>query len=314
MFEYNYNPKTKILNITLPQELQFDFEFLNKISEMIQIVEMERRECRQIRISSPRNTNYPKMCKAYMFNVWRYLGKKHWILWNVELNNAIGTKVKTVDGGKFQDIDVYETLASESLNDYRFSDAKSADAAVKELVRIIVEKNFTIDKNEVSDFLITAIGEIFSNAFLHSDREEAFLIYDIENDVDDYYLSVTVIDYGKTIIQNVRRFLLEEEGRNASSIECMEWAVIELNTTRKGSGGYGLSTLIDLIKNARGELTILSGDTYYKLNQSGVKTGNVAGIFLGTTVTFRIKLFETKNIIAYDKKNEKLISFSLDDL
>ena len=314
MFVYNYNPKTKILDITLPQELRFDFEFLNGISEMIYIVEQEGREYKQIRFSSPKNTNYPKMCKAYMFNVWRYLGKSHWVLWNVELNNVIGATVKTVDGGKFSDIDVYETLTSESLNDYRFSNAKSADEAVKKLVRVIVEKNFTIDRNEVSEFLITTIGEIFSNAFLHSDREEAFLIYDIEYDRDDYYLNVTVIDYGKTIIQNVRSFLMHKEGRVVNSIECMEWAIVELNTTRKGSGGYGLSTLIDLIKNARGELTILSGDTYYKLNHSDVKTGNVEGIFLGTTVTFRIKLFETKNIIAYDKKNEKLISFSLDDL
>ena len=97
-------------------------------------------------------------------------------------------------------------------------------------------------------------------------------------------------------------------------MSCIAWAIIEGNTTRRGSGGYGLSTLINYIQNAKGELIIFSGDAYYRQKEGQEEVSKSNGIFLGTSVMFRIKLFETNNIIGYDSKSEKLISISLENL
>ena len=314
MFDYNYNPKTHILNITLPRTLHYDFRFMNDITELIRNVKDKNRNCMQVRVSCAREPIYDKMCKAYIYNVLRSLSKDIKVLWSIELNNVILSSVTTTIGSKFREINVQKAALADELNDYRFHNDQNVDKPVREIAKVIVEKNFTIGKNEVNEFLTTTIGEIFSNAFLHSEKDELFFIYDIEKRKGDFFLCVTVIDYGNTIVHNVKEYFDQEKGEIIQSEECIEWAILERNTTRKGSGGYGLPTLINYIKKARGELIIFSGDAYYRLSPRREEVHKANGIFLGTSVMFRIKLFETDNIIGYDKKSEKLINISLENL
>lgn len=314
MFEYNYNPRTQILNIALPRILHYNFEFMNDMTELICNIMDDRKYCMQVRASCPREPKYDKMCKAYIFNILRNLTKSVKILWNVELNNTILSSVNTISGNKFTEIDVQKNAIADALNDYRFYNDQSVDKPIWEIANVIVEKNFTIGKNEVKEFLTTTIGEIFSNAFLHSEEDELFFIYDIEKKREDFYLCITVIDYGNTIVHNVKEYFEEKMGNTIQSEDCIAWAIIEGNTTRRGSGGYGLSTLINYIQNAKGELIIFSGDAYYRQKEGQEEVSKSNGIFLGTSVMFRIKLFETNNIIGYDSKSEKLISISLENL
>ena len=58
---------------------------------------------------------------------------------------------------------------------------------------------------------------------------------------------INVTDYGKTIIHNVRKYQEKYCDREMESSECINWALGEGNTTRRGSGGYGLPTLIDYV-------------------------------------------------------------------
>lgn len=315
MFDYNYNPGTCTLNITLPKRMEYGFDFMNDISEMIKNIHNKKKgPCNVIRISCQKEPEYDKMCKVYLYNVLRNLCTYHKILWSYELNGVITSSVSTAVGSKFEEINLPKAVVADKLSDYRFENDESVNKPVEEIVKIVVEKNFTIQEKELKEFLTTTIGEIFSNAFLHSEKEETFFFYDIESINDDYYLCVTVIDYGNTIVHNVKEFFEKEKMGVISSQECIAWAIAEMNTTRKGSGGYGLPTLIDYVKGVCGELIILSGDAYYRLTRKKANTGNTAGYFLGTSVMFRIKLFETNNIIAYDKNNEKLISISLENL
>ena len=315
MFDYNYNPKTRILNITLPKNMAYGFEFMDDISEMIKIIhDDEKGPYYQIRISCKKEPQYDKMCKVYLYNVLRSLSTCHTILWSYELNGVITSSVNTRSGSKFEEINLQQAVVAGKLNDYRFLNDKSVNKPVEEVAKIIVEKNFTIGENEVKEFLTTTVGEIFSNAFLHSEKEETFFFYDIESKNGNFYLCVTVIDYGNTIVHNVKEFFQQEQMGAITSEECIRWAIARMHTTRKGSGGYGLPTLIDYIKGVLGELIILSGDAYYKLHKKKESTGNTTGYFLGTSVMFRIKLFETSNIIGYDKNKEKLISINLENL
>lgn len=316
MFEYNFHQKLGILNITLPKELHYNFTFMNAMTGLVENI--MKKKPQQVRISCQREPEYDKLCKAYIFNVLRNLSKQMLprtrILWSVELNNTIMSTINTESGSKFNEIDVTRDYTAETLSDFRFEDDQSIKKPVEEIAKIIVDKNWMIEGNVVKEFLTTTIGEIFSNAFLHSERDEVFFLYDIENDGEDFYLCVTVIDYGKTIIQNVREYFRENYNKKMSSQGCIAWAVVERHTTRQGSGGYGLSSLISCIKEVNGELIILSGDAVYKQSGQEEEIDTLDGSFLGTSVTFRIKLFETNKLIGYDETNEKLISISLDDL
>ena len=89
------------------------------------------------------------------------------------------------------------------------------------------------------------------------------------------------------------------------------------NTTREGSGGYGLPTLLDYIKKVEGDLTILSGDEIFSL-----KKGNkdfqekINSFFPGTAICFKIKLFDLDKLFEYDKKNKTISTrrISLNDI
>lgn len=311
MFEYNYNSKTKVLDIMLPKVMQFNFGFMNDITDMIKNI--EDRECSKIRVSCKEEPSYSKMCKAYIYNVLRELCKTHSILWNRELNDAVTSSVSTTSGSKFTSINLTKVVTADMLNDYKFRQEQDVNKPIEELAKLIVDKNYTIRENAVKEFLTTTIGEIFSNAFLHSARDELSLIYDIELKNDNFYLCVTVLDYGNTIGKNVRDYF-KEKGEEIEGEACIAWAIVERNTTRKGSGGYGLPSLIDCIWSTRGELNIFSGDSYYRLKNSEEKIEKSYGFFPGTSVMFRIKLFETENIIAYDEINKKVTGISLANL
>ena len=314
MFEYNYNPKTYILDVTLPKILHYNFEFMNQITELIKVVIDDEREYSKVRISCQKEPEYDKMCKAYIFNVLRYLTKLVTVLWSKELNNIILSTVNTRTGSKFSEIDIQKMVFTEELDDYKFTNDQNVNKPVEEIARIVVEKNCTIGGKELKEFLTTTIGEIFSNAFLHSEKQELFFIYDIESVGEDYFLCVTVIDYGNTIVNNVKNFHKKEYNKDIDSESCIQRAIVKGNTTRIGSGGYGLAMLIDYIENVKGDLLIFSGDVYYMLNSEGSVIKKAAGNFLGTSVTFRVKLFEMDKIIFFDKKNEELISISLENL
>ncbi len=314
MFEYNYNSKLRILDITLPKMLKYNFIFMDSVNELINCILNGNREYSKIRISCKHEPFYDKMCKAYLFNVLRHLAKNNIVLWSTELNAVITSSVVTKEGSKFSEINIEKAASASELNDYRFSNQENVNKPVEEIVNLIVEKNFTLNRKLLKEFLTTTIGEIFSNAFLHSDRKELYFIYDIEKVNDDFFLCVTVIDYGNTIVHNVKEFYKKSDKEFISSTNCLEWAIKKGNTTRDGSGGYGLPTLIDYITRAKGELIILSGDTCYNLvnTQKHIEKSN--GYFCGTSAMFRIKLFEMDNIIWYDKSKDRLTNISLNDL
>ena len=83
-----------------------------------------------------------------------------------------------------------------------------------------------------------------------------------------------------------------------------------------GSGGYGLPTLIDYMKAAKGDLYIFSGEACYLLlngeNDSTFDVDN--GIFFGTSVAFKVKLNQNSFILNYDDENRKIDSISLSDI
>ena len=86
------------------------------------------------------------------------------------------------------------------------------------------------------------------------------------------------------------------------------------NTTRLGSGGYGLPTLIDYVSKIKGELLIFSGDAIYALKGTKANILNAKGDFYGTSISMKIPLFDTSQAIMYDEESNKIVSIDLDKI
>lgn len=99
-----------------------------------------------------------------------------------------------------------------------------------------------------------------------------------------------------------------------SGKECIGWAMKNGNTTRLGSGGYGLPTLVDYVSKVYGELFIFSGDCMYALEGTIEKILEAKGIFPGTSVSMKLPLFDTSKAVMYDEESNQIISIDLDQI
>lgn len=311
MFEYNYNLKDRALFIKLPISISFEYEFLDSISDMLaKTLYNEKNDIECICFSCNQDAIYDKMSKAYLLNIWYYMSTYKIVKLHKYLAEMIYSTISIEDGTKFKEINIIDDITDKNLTYYRFHGDKNVKKPVDEMAKILVDQNLCINSETVKEFLSTTIGEIFSNSISHSEQDEIFFMYDIIYDNKDFYLCINIIDYGTTIISNVRKYLGKEEYQDGK--KCLEWAIQYGNTTRIGSGGYGLPTLISYIKSTEGNLFIFSGNTNYKLESGKEKILDSKGIFSGTSITFKVKLYDTERQITYDKENETLVSISLD--
>ncbi|MCB6191492.1 hypothetical protein [Blautia marasmi] len=296
------------LLVELPSKMKFDFEFLHAMNEFLEIASV--RSIKRVCVTCDADAEYDNMTKAYTYIALKYLLHIKETLWHKKLASIILPSIHAMHGNQFAAVtDLSEIIQNPNLNYYMFTRDSEVSKPVEEMTNLLVEKNITINQKELKEFLSTTIGEIFSNSINHSNQEAFFFMYDIMYENEDFYLCINIIDYGKTIIDNVQAF---HQNPQMSGSQCIEWAIQSGNTTRKGSGGYGLPTLIHYIKEVDGELYIFSGDAFYCFDGQKEKITDARGYLSGTSVTFRVKLFNTEKAITYS--GDRLGSIRLDNI
>ena len=306
----------KLLIVKLPNRLVFDVHFLIQMDYLVKrAIDINR--INTVRVVCPEIINYDNMCKAYIINVLTYINKfpNKRVYINSIFKSRIQNQVITKEGKDFnKDSDLDELIRNQELEYYMFNGKEDTSGAINHVSSLLVNSMFSFNPDKLKDFLNTTIGEIFSNSRNHIDQQEVFFASFVDLFINgDIFLTVSIIDYGKTIVNNVREYLDKE---SISGAECIDWAIKPANTTRTGSGGYGLPTLIDYMKAAKGDLYIFSGDDFYLLlNGESERTFDVQdGVFLGTSVAFKVKLNQNSFIINYDDENRKIDSISLSDI
>lgn len=302
-----------VLHVNLPGTLIFNLDFMNSTTELIERVLDELSMA--VVVSCSTGAQYDKMTKAYILIILKYLATLTSIKWNKNLSEMISPSIHMRAGSGFPKINLIDTLTeANALDYYKFRDGQMVSELVNEMANILVDKNMTINEKEVKEFLSTTIGEVFSNCFLHSNQDEALFMYDILTENDDFYLCVSIIDFGTTIVGNVQEFFMLTDKDVPDSKECLNWAMKKGTTTRRGSGGYGLATLIEYVETANGELSIFSGDVFYSLKNRNIRIDKSLGRFDGTSVVLKAKLFELSQVIKYDTDKNKLVSIRLEDI
>lgn len=311
MFSYNNNIKEKKLFVSIPAQIKYNFLFLNSISELMERV--EKSQCERIYFSCvEKDLSFNKMGSAYLYNTLLYFNSKRAVLVDGSLSKVFHNQVSHSDGMKFEKIELERVPKSKIQQCYNIINDKAVNQTVQTLVEFISNHNLILEN--AKEFLVTTIGEIFSNAFGHSNEKKVLFMYDIEWRKDKIYLVISITDYGKTIIHNVQTYQEQHFGKKMDSCECIRWAMKAGNTTRSGSGGYGLPTLTDYVSKINGELLIFSGNSIYSLKGCKENILNSKGHFYGTSISMKIPLFDTSKAILYDEKSNKIISIDLDKI
>lgn len=159
--------------------------------------------------------------------------------------------MNNMSGEKYEAQEFKQEVVAEDIKHYVLHEEDEFNAVVNDLIKFIMDTNMILDKDKVQLFLKTTIGEVFSNACIHNNINEYYYFKDIIFEDENFYLIVNVVDYGNTITitRNVELYF-----RNKNKISqdcCIEWAIEAGNTTKEGSGGYGLSTLLDYVKKQK---------------------------------------------------------------
>ena len=154
----------------------------------------------------------------------------------------------------------------------------------------IIEKNIKDKKlmdfnDELQNFFISLVGELTNNSHEHGETEKAYFC-------GQYYpkiskLSFAISNLGKTINEKVKT-----KRPNLSNKKCLDWIFEEGTTTRKDgtNGGQGLYELKNVVKKLKGNITVISGYDYYRIEKNGKTDYNrLENKYKGTT--FIIDIF-----------------------
>lgn len=154
----------------------------------------------------------------------------------------------------------------------------------------IIEKNIKDKKlmdfnDELQNFFISLVGELTNNSHEHGETEKAYFC-------GQYYpkiskLSFAISNLGKTINEKVKT-----KRPNSSNKKCLDWIFEEGTTTRKDgtNGGQGLYELKNVVKKLKGNITVISGYDYYRIEKNGKTDYNrLENKYKGTT--FIIDIF-----------------------
>lgn len=310
MFTYNENRAANHLNITLPAHMKFNYRFLVAMLELIRhIIESK---CSVIRISGRKEEELfdDRLSAIYFSNILLSLTSKKKITVKAEMFDYF-SQIKYERGTDLREIDIVHTIASDEKKCFKVQDDDEIDRVVNILVEFIASQN--IVGTDFREFLTTTIGEVFSNAFNHCGTDQVLFIYDIEYKNPNFYLVVNITDFGKTIAKNVQDYHEKRFQKTISSKDSMEWALKSGNTTREGSGGYGLPELCSYVNAIEGELLIFSDSSFVQMKGTNPpKVMQSKGYFNGTSVSMKIPLFDTSRYVKADISSRTISSISLD--
>lgn len=303
--------------VILSGHINSDVDFLSNIAKLFDVLKPKNNEYRNLLFKCDESIRIEKLALAYIYNVCSYIKKSVKIKIFMPKNfyyKLTGT-VNNMSGEKYKEKEFKQEVAAKDIQHYVLHGENEFNAVVNDLIKFIMDTNIILNKDKVQLFLKTTIGEVFSNAYTHNNINEYYYFKNIIFENNNYYLIVNVVDYGNTITRNVESYFRNKNKIYQSS--CIEWAIKAGNTTRDGSGGYGLPTLLDYVKKAEGDLIILSGnEILYMKNGHENFQDKLLGFFPGTAVCFKIKLYDLNNCFTYDEKNNTLFTkrISLNDI
>ncbi|MFR4457412.1 MAG: hypothetical protein ACLT5U_05375 [Mediterraneibacter gnavus] len=108
MFLYDKKPKENSLFVKIPSKIQYNFAFLNNITELLE--QVEKSGCEKILIDCGADPiNYNKMCTAYLLNTLLFLAQTKTVFTKNNLLEIFHETVSHSDGKQFKKLTLLGT-------------------------------------------------------------------------------------------------------------------------------------------------------------------------------------------------------------
>lgn len=155
------------------------------------------------------------------------------------------------------------------------------------LINVFSRKGMPHMSGTVKDRMIDNFLEMFNNVIDHAISNKVYICGQYFHRSDNLVLSI--VDFGRTIKENVLEFLGAE---NKCIDNTLEWAIIPGNSTKSESapGGLGFSIILDFVDLNNGGFTLISDSECYEINKSGKRFLKMENSFKGTIVTITFNL------------------------
>lgn len=286
------NRSIGIIGVIIYGEIVFNSDFLKQVSLIFSILnKLENKTV--IVVSFKKNTKLDNACLTFLYIIGVYLltNEKVDIFIHKELRDKIGNSINHRDE-RYTFVEI-QNLKNERSNNKHYSlySENEYNEIVKRLIDTILDYQIFAHKESTEEFVKTVIGEIVTNAKCHSNEERFYYLQDIIKKKKKNYLLVNIIDYGNTIVGNVNKYFKDNKIIDNDE-KRIDWAIKIGNTTRPGSGGFGLSTLVSYLNRVHGELIIFSGNEICELKNGEKTTKKLASEFFpGTIVSLLVPLF-----------------------
>jgi hypothetical protein len=180
-------------------------------------------------------------------------------------------------------------LAARSTNSVpvrHFLGLNEEEKIVDYLINRWIKKGWLSVGKDLSGTIVGNIWEIFANSFEHSNCAVGLIVCG-QHYPTKRQLGLSMIDFGVGIPVRVRKFL---DSPALSAAECLSWAIKSGNSTRIGSpGGLGLDMLKDFIRLNNGELSVYSGDGFFRWFGYDQEFGTMPSYFRGTMVNVMLR-------------------------
>jgi anti-sigma regulatory factor (Ser/Thr protein kinase) len=146
-----------------------------------------------------------------------------------------------------------------------------------------------------------AIYEIFNNAVIHSKTDKIFVCGQFFPNKHTIEFMITDIGIG------IKGSIKNKFNKELTSLQAIQWAIQDKNTTKDVTGGIGFALLHEFIEKNKGKIQIISNNGFYEFCQNGIKTREFNNDFPGTVVNLSIKTDDISQYILSTEESD--ISF-----
>lgn len=174
------------------------------------------------------------------------------------------------------------------------------------LINIFQRNDIPLMSDAARNTIIDNFLEIFNNVKEHADSERIYACGQFFPTSGMLYF--TIVDIGKTINENVEKFL-KSTSTEIEEQYYIEWALKEGNSTRinNAPGGLGLSMINRFIALNKGNLMVMSGNEIYEYSKNKSRFLNSVHYFKGTMVTIGINMTDSFAYLAINDSIEQIL-------
>ena len=159
---------------------------------------------------------------------------------------------------------------------------------------LINKQKFPKHTEAAGESIQESIFEIYTNSILHGACSYVYCCGEYISRSNPPTLDMTIVNLGTTIKDNVNQYMALLNKPPLSSCGCIEWAIMDGNTTKNVPGGLGFTMICNIIYGNQGKLQIISSDAYWEFSDDGCKSAKMDFCFPGTIVNMEFNINDDK--------------------